>query len=118
MERMNAKEIREKVEPMVIWMADATIKKARAAISGKDVFCRYPKETPDYNKPEVEMASAILFRTFNNCEYELREALIKMPEEYDGFTSSCGSYFNAFIEALGNGCGVCLREPDWVLEKI
>lgn len=116
MERMSAKQIRETIDPMVVWMADATIKKARAAISGKDAFCRYPKETPNYNKPEVEMASAILFRTFESCEYEIRQALILMPEEYDGFMGS--GYFDAFVDVLGKGSGVYLRSPDWVLERI
>lgn len=115
--RMNAEEIRAAVSPMVIWMASATIKNARRAISGKDALCRYPKETPDYNKPEVEMASAILFNTFGYCEADLRQALINMPEEYDGYSSK-GNYFNAFIDSLGKGDGVMLRESDWVLERL
>ena len=117
MKKMISSEIRENVEPMVIWMTDAVIRKARIAISGKDALCPYPKEIADYNKPEVEMASAVLFRTFNYCEADLRYALIRMPEQYDGF-SNCENYFDAFIESLGNGEGVYLRESDWILESL
>ena len=117
MKKMSLCEIRENVEPMIIWMTDAVIRKARKAISGKDILCPYPKEIADYNKPEVEMASAILFRTFDYCEADLRYALIKMPEQYDGF-SNHGNYFDTFIEILGNGKGVSLRESDWTLERL
>lgn len=117
MKKMSSCEIRENVEPMIIWMTDAVIRKARKAISGKDILCPYPKEIADYNKPEVEMASAILFRTFDYCEADLRYALIKMPEQYDGF-SNHGNYFDTFIEILGNGKGVSLRESDWTLERL
>lgn len=118
MKRMTSTEIRKTVAPMVIWMVDATIRKARKAVTGKDICCRYPKETPNYNKPEVEMASAILFRTFDYCEADLRKAIIQMPDNYDGFTSSCGNYFDCFIETLGKGNGVMLRESDWTLEGL
>ena len=76
MKKMKSWEIRENVEPMVIWMTDAVIRKARKAISEKDILYRYPKETPNYNKPEIEMASPILFRIFEYCEADLRNALI------------------------------------------
>lgn len=116
--KMNVSEVRETVAPMVIWMATAAIKEARKAITGGSPLCRYPKETPDYNKPEVETASAILFNTFEYCEFEIRQALIGMPKEYTGYSSAAGNYFNAFVETLGKGGGVLLRSPDWVLERM
>lgn len=64
------------------------------------------------------MASNILFRTFETCEFDIRKALISMPEEYDGLGGTRKNYFDAFIESLGNGNGVFLRESDWTLEKL
>lgn len=116
--RMNVNEVRGAVAPMVIWMATAAIKEARKAITGSDPLCRYPKETPNYNKPEVEAASAVLFNAFEYCEHEIRQALINMPKEYSGCSNAAGNYFNAFIETLGKGEGVLLRSPDWVLERM
>ena len=108
--------IREQVPPMVIWMADATIRSARRALMGETGWNDIKRS--DYNLPEVEMASAVLFNMFETYEAAIRDALIKMPKELDGFRTVPGlKYFDEFVKALESKIGVVkLRESDWILE--
>ena len=113
---MKAQEIRERVAPMVIWMADATIRNARRALTGntgwKDV------NRSDYNLPEVEMASSVLFNMFWTYEAAIRQALIRMPDKLDGRKTIPGlNYFDEFVKTLESQIGnVKLRESDWILD--
>ena len=127
MKSLTAEEIRQSVSPMVIWMADATIREARKALTD---HTGWPKiNRADYNLPEVEMASAILFRMFETFEAAIRQALIEMPHDMDGTSYFCGKngrkYFDVFVETLAKqleGCPtpeyVQLRQPDWCLNNL
>lgn len=121
---MTSNEIRAEVSPMVIWMADAAIRAARRAIckqTGWDDVKR-----ADYNLPEVETASTVLFNMFGTYEAAIRMALIKMPDNFDGIRSVPGKkYFDAFVETLewylqqgARKEHVTIREPDWVLAAL
>lgn len=118
---MTTSEIRNTVSPMVIWMADATIRQARKAISGKTGWNK--PERHDYNLPEVEMAGEVLFRMFGTCSAAIKSALIEMPEELDGVHDYYGvNYFDEFVKALEGeekifGKTTALREPDWILNE-
>lgn len=113
---MTSKEIRGAVSPIVIWMADATIREARKAIAGKTGW-KDVKRNP-YNLPEVEMAGQVLFRMFHTYPAAIRNALLAMPEKMDGVLSfpDC-NYFDEFITALNQKEIAKLRESDWVLER-
>lgn len=112
---MTAKEIREKVSPMVIWMADAVIREARMGITGKTGWNDVKRH--HYNLPEVEMAGEVLGRMFSECAAHIRQALINMPEEMDGIQSFANlNYFDEFIAALDKRGTVSLTETNWVLE--
>lgn len=114
--------IREQVSPMAIWMADATIRQARRALTGctgwSDVK-RHPM-----NLPEVEMAGEVLFRMFYTFPMAVKGALVAMPDDMDGISSFWDkTYFDEFVKALEKELHkypsqyeVKLREPDWVLE--
>ena len=124
MKSLTAEEIRQSVSPMVIWMADATIREARKALTD---HTGWPKiNRADYNLPEVEMASAILFNLFETFEAAIRYALIEMPDDMDGIGSRCGrKYFDAFVESLTHHLEtypepeyVQLRQPDWRLNNL
>lgn len=106
---MTAQEIRAQVPPMVIWMADAAIREARRAITGKKL--RTDINRNPYNLPEVEMAGEILFRMISTCTASIMTALLEMPDEMNG------SYFDEFIKALGAKGTVTLRKADWVLDR-
>lgn len=112
---MTVQEIREQVPAMAIWMADATIRNARRALTHNTGW--HDIKRHDYNLPEVEMASSVLFNMFNTYEAAIREALIKMPGTLDGCCSVPGmKYFDEFVKALESQIGrVSLRESDWVL---
>ncbi len=120
---MTSEEFREHVSPMAIWMADATIREARQAITGKTGW-NDVKRHP-YNLPEVEMAGQVLFRMFNTFSAAIKDALIEMPEKMDGALSfpDC-NYFDEFVKALdkklhwySTPAEVELRNPDWILER-
>lgn len=120
---MTSTEIREKVSPMAIWMADATIRQARRAITGNTGW-RDVKRHP-YNLPEVEMAGEVLFRMFDTFSAAIRDALIEMPEKMNGVYSfpDC-NYFDEFVTALDKKLHwysapeeVELRKPDWILDR-
>lgn len=117
---MNAKELREALPPMVIWMADATIREARRSITGNT---GWPKPNRnDYNLPEVEMAGEILFRMLEICSAAIKTALVNMPAEMDGVHDPYGrNYFDEFIAALVAYLArhaVRPRESDWILERL
>lgn len=96
---MTATEIRANMPPMVIWMADITIREARKGITKKTGWNDVKRA--DYNLPEVEMAGEVLFRMFNACAADIRFALLGMPEELDGiFTVPGKNYFDEFVENL------------------
>lgn len=109
---------------MVIWMADATIRQARKALTHKTGWPDVKRA--DYNLPEVEMASAVLFNMFGTFEAAIRYALIGMPKEFDGFVSVHGrTYFDEFVASLDRHLKtystpekVMLRESDWVLDTL
>ena len=121
---MTAKEIRDSVQPMVIWMADAVIREARRALTGctgRPKLKRHPM-----NLPEVEMAGEVLFRMFNTFPMAVKGALVAMPEDMDGISSFWErTYFDEFVKALEvelkkypSQGDVKLRQPDWVLESL
>ncbi len=121
---MTAADIRKEVSPMVIWMADATIREARRAIAGKT---NWPKpKCHDLNLPEVEMAGEILFRMFETYSMAIMDALVNMPEDMDGLCDRAGrNYFDEFVKQLqafydrmGSGHVIRLREADWTLERV
>lgn len=120
---MTSKEIREQVSPMVIWAADATIRQARRAITGKTGWNDVKRHA--YNLPEVEMAGEILFNVFDTFPAAIKYALLQMPVEMDGINSGAGkNYFDEFVVSLNNmlqryvdAKGVKLREADWVLDR-
>ncbi|MFR0750172.1 hypothetical protein [Hungatella sp.] len=113
---MTSKEIRAQVPPMIIWMADATIKEARRGITGKTGW-KDIKRHP-YNIPEVEMAGEVLGRMFNECAAGIRQALIDMPEEMDGVHDYSNlNYFDEFVASLEKRHTANLREADWILER-
>lgn len=117
---MTAQEIRESVPSMVIWMADAAIRQARKAITGKTGWNDINRNP--YNMPEVEMAGEILFRMFHTFTGAIKDALLAMPEELDGVYDITGmNYYDEFVKALSEkgktyGFEVKLREPNWILE--
>lgn len=120
---MTAVEIRAEVPPMVIWMADATIRNARKSIAGKTGWNDI-KRNP-YNLPEVEMAGQILFRMFETFPAAIMAALLEMPVKMDGLLSfpDC-NYFDEFVLALDKRLHRCstpedvnIRKPDWVLDR-
>lgn len=119
---MTSKEIREQVSPMVIWVADTTIRQARRAITGKTDWNDVKRNA--YNLPEVEMAGEVLFNVFETFSAAIKDALLQMPVEMDGIGSVTGkNYFDEFVAALndrlqryGDTRGVKLREADWVLD--
>lgn len=121
---MTVQEIRNELPPVAIWMADATIRQARRAICGRTGWPEI-KRNP-YNLPEVEMASAVLFRLFETFEAAIRYAIMAMPKDMDGvFTLPGTTYFDEFVKALdkhlksyGTPEEVTLRQPDWILEKL
>lgn len=121
---MTSQEIRTQVSPMIIWMADATIREARRAITGNTGW-NDVKRSP-YNLPEVEMAGEVLFRMFDACSASIRIALLTMPEKMDGFLSYPDSnYLDEFVASLNSHLlrsrsldepmGTELRKSDWVL---
>lgn len=96
---MTAAEIRENVPLMAIWMADAAIREARKAVTGRTGWSDV-KRAP-YNLHEVEMAGEILFRMFHACSADIRIALLNMPEEMDGAMSFRDkNYFDEFVKNL------------------
>lgn len=115
---MTAKEIRLEVTPMVIWMADVAIRKARKAITDNTG----PHHS--YNLPEVEMASEILFRMINTFTGAIKDALLEMPEIMDGRISYPHlNYFDEFVKSLDKKLHrykdpkeVVIRQSDWILE--
>lgn len=113
---MNIDEIRAQFPPVAIWMADATIREARRALTGNTGWNDVKRA--DYNLPEVEMAGAVLSRMFNTYPAAVRFALLAMPQEMDGLHAS-GNYFNEFAKALHTKepSGVRIRNADWFLEK-
>lgn len=121
---MTAADIRKEVSPMVIWMADATIREARRGITGNTGWAKPNRN--DYNLPEVEMAGEILFRMFEIYSAAIKTALIHMPAEYDGvFDCPGGNYFDEFVNQLTiylnkmpSRHPVTLRESDWILERV
>lgn len=121
---MTAADIRKAVSPMVIWMADTTIREARRAITGNT---RLPKPNcTDYNLPEVEMAGEILTRMIDTFPAAVQDALVIMPAEYNGVFDRPGcNYFDEFINQLTiylnkmpSRHPVTLRESDWILERV
>lgn len=120
---MTSEEIRNRVSPMTIWMADAAVRQARKAISGKTSF---GSTLNPYNRPEVDGAAEVLFRTFHACTANIKEALMKMPEQLDGVVSVLGmNYFDCFVEKLAERLAdssepqaVELRKADWVLARL
>lgn len=120
---MTSNEIRSQVSPMVIWMADATIRQARRAITGKTGW-NDVKRHP-YNRPEVEMAGHVLFNMFDTFSAAIMDALLEMPEKMDGALGfpDC-NYFDEFVKALDKKLHwystpeeVELRKPDWILDR-
>ena len=122
-EGMTIKDIRAEASPMVIWMADATIREARRAITGKT---GWPKpDRADYNLPEVEMAGKILFNMFGTWEAAIKTALLEMPPEMDGITGHGRKYVDEFVNTLSRYYdrlstpeSIRLRESDWVLDQL
>ncbi len=121
---MTTKEIREQLPPVAVWMADATIRRARMALCG---CTGWPDvKRADYNLPEVEMASAILCNLFATFEAAIRIALINMPKDMDGIRNTAGRrYFDKFVETLDEFLNsstppekVKLREADWILNNL
>lgn len=121
---MTVEEIREQLPPVAIWMADATIRRARQALCG---CTGWPDlKRADYNLPEVEMASAILCVLFSTFEAALRFALINMPKDMNGIHNVEGrKYFDEFVAALDSYLQTCttpekvkLRESDWILKNL
>lgn len=117
---MTANEIRLEVTPMVIWMADAAIREARRAIN----YNKGPLHS--YNLPEVDVATAVLFKMFNTFPAAIKEALLRMPEKMNGYISYVSlNYFDEFVKSLDKELHtykrpdeVELRQTDWILEKL
>lgn len=121
---MTAQELREALPPVAIWMADATIRQARKALCG---CTGWPDvKRADYNLPEVEMASGILFNLFATFEAAIRMALITMPREMDGIKNfKDKKYFDEFVLSLDAYLRSCttteevsIREADWTLNNL
>ena len=115
---MNIDEIRSQFPPIAIWMADAAIREARKAVTGKTGW-HDVKRSP-YNLQEVEMAGAVLFSMFDTYVAAIKYALISMPEEMDGIGSFRDKkYFDEFVKSLQkqNSSSIHARKSDWVLER-
>ena len=115
---MNIDEIRAQFPPVAIWMADATIREARRAITGNTGW-QDVKRSP-YNLPEVEMAGEVLFRMFNTYSAAIKTALLSMPEKMDGLLSFPDkNYFDVFVNELckKDTSAWRARKADWILEK-
>ena len=121
---MTAADIRKEVSPMVIWMADATIREARRAITGNT--SRPQPKCSVYNLPEAEMAGEILSRMIDTYPAAITDALVNMPAEYDGVYDRPGrNYFDGFIaqltanlDRMPSARPATLRESDWILERL
>ncbi|MFA7636413.1 MAG: hypothetical protein WCX81_01475 [Monoglobales bacterium] len=114
---MTVQEIRETVNPMVIWMADAVIREARKAITGNTGW-NDVKRSP-YNLPEVEMAGQILHRMFDTYAAAIKNALLNMHEELNGiYEFRDFNYFDEFVKSLESEISIVkLRQADWVLDR-
>ena len=118
---MNLEKIREQTPPMVLWMADATIREACKALNGglgrDDVKC------DPYNLPEMNMAGEILFQIFVVCAYDVKMALIAVQKSgMNGFyTYPDRKYFDEFVKELSARLSqqnkpLELRQADWMSE--
>lgn len=111
---MESIKIREAVSPMVIWMADAAIRKACSAINDSNLKLPHP-----YNRIDGE--SEVLFRMFDICAADAKNALMELADGHSGYSEYLNfNYFDSFVEKLNEMIedGARLRAPDWVLDRV
>ena len=112
---MTSAEIRRKVSPMVIWMADAAIRMACKAVNNN-------KDTLNaHNIPEVETAGEVLFRMFHACNYDIENALIVVANGHKGYMEYLNfNYFNEFVAVLQKELEepIEFRKRDWIVDNL
>lgn len=100
--KITPEEVRAQVPPMAIWMADAVIREACRALSGKTGWNDVHRSP--LNLPEVEMAGEIMCRMFANVSrINIKDALIAVEKSgMDGVFNYSRNYFDEFVKELSS----------------